>query len=810
MTQNTSSNVQHDKQGRIRHIDHSIEPVTVSDNPASSTPESLAARYVRKFFKLKGVESKRITEATRTKLKAAGAGEDSLSLKDVKSIRGLSVVEFAQYRDGIKVWNSGVTVLLRDTTGEVIEATSTFDHDLPNIKFKVEDFDRHTESLEEEKLPGMLAFTRNKRRLETVRKDIEKRKLPIRANVLKGTPEFHITNRDQVIYQYDPAQRKHRSTKDKQADRNLAERALDITLPAVDKSIKPGQHRLATEVFFKSTIGGMKLNWHVVIDYRTDSVLYIRPLVDMMATGYVYDRDPHTTTGDASIVPSSATAVLNGPRTPRPLATAVPPNLSGQYVELQEICPIVAPPPTNAAGKYDYDADTDDFSAVNAYHHCDGVFRMIEEMGFDMSSYFDGTTFPVPVDHRGSSACVNAAAWGNGGNNGLESFTYGLVEAGQPVGIATDVRVVLHEFGHAILWDNVHSPNFGFAHSCGDSLAALLCDPGSLAPDRFLTFPWVAAIPRRHDRALASGWAWGGVNDNGGYDSEQILSTSHFRAYRALGGDHPDSCEQEWAARYVAFLIVHAVGTLTPASNPNNPESWSERLQLCDKVTEVFEGHAGGAVHKVIRWAFEQQGAYQPAGAPTPVVTPGDPPALDVYINDGRNGEYGFTRDWCHTKDIWNRVCPDGYPAHQPPLPGVKNYAYGIVRNGGTETISGGVVKAYHKRDNACCDCCDDCNDLTWPDDFIPMIVEEIKFTPIAPGDYAIVGPFVWKPKPGDCILMAAEAKGDSSNISVIAKGQTLLTKRLVPFDNNIALRCICKQCNPDYPERKDGREDFG
>lgn len=797
----SNARVTQDAQGKLRSIDHSAEPVTLSDNPTSGTPGSLAANYVRKFFKIKNVRSTPIAEETRTKLKTASAGEDSLWYKDVKHIRNLSVVQFEQYRDGIKVWKNGLTVLFSTATGKVIEATSTCNHDLPKVRFNTKDLDRHTKTLDEKKLPGLLALARNRKRLEAIRRDFQKRELPIPANLFKEQPEFHITKRDQVIYQYDPGQRKQQVPKDKQADRNLAERAMDIVLPPVDKSIKPGQYRVATEVFFTSAVGDLKLNWHALIDYRTDSILYIRPLIEMMATGYVYDRDPLTTTGDVSIVPSASTAVLNGPRTPRSLATAVPPDLSGQYVELQEICPIVAPPPTSGTDKFDYDADTDDFSAVNAYYHCDGVFRMVEEMGFDMSSYFDGTQFPVAVDHRGSFACVNAAAWSNG--VGLDQFTYGLVEAGSPVGIATDVRVVLHEFGHAILFDNVHSGNLGFAHSCGDSLAAVLCDPGSMAPDRFLTFPWITAIPRRHDRDLASGWAWGGVNDIGGYESEQILSTSHFRAYRVLGGDHPDSCEQEWAARYLAFLMIHAVGTFTPASNPNNPESWSERLQICDRVTEVFEGHPGGAVHKVVRWAFEKQGAYQPVGAPTPVVTPGDPPRFDVYINDGRDGEYDFTLDWCHTKDIWNRICPDEYPAHQLPIPGVKNYAYVIVRNRGTEVISGGAVSAYHKRDDACCDCCDDCADLTWPDDFLPMITEVISYPSIPPGDYAMVGPFVWKPKPGDCMLMAAEAKGDPSNISLIDKGQTLLTKRLVPFDNNIALRCICKQCNPDYSQLK-------
>ena len=798
-SQNPNIRISRDEKNRIRRIDHTLQPFAVKSS-TGSTPEGIAARYVKEAFAIKKARSKVITEATRSKRKRTSKNEDELWLSGVKTIRNLAVVEFGQYQNGIKVWKSGVTVLVDAVSGKVLEASSTFDHDLPAVGFNAKKLDKHTATLSDDDVPGLLALDRNKRRLKTIQKDFVRRGLEVREEVLGGKPQFRVTRRDQVIYRYDPDHRKHRPSEAEQTDRNLAERALDLSLPRVHASIKPGSYRVATEVFFTTAIEGLELNWHAVVDYRTGSVLYIRPLIDMLGpTGYVYDRDPLTTTGDTSIVPAAPTEILNGPRNPRPLPTAVLTELSGQYVRLQEICPIISPPPTSASGKFDYDADTDDFAAVNAYYQSDLVFRMVEEMGFDMSSYFDGTSFPVPVDHRGSSACVNAAAWGNPDNDGLGSFTFGLVEAGQPVGIAADLRVVLHEFGHAILWDHVNDPNFGFAHSCGDSLAAVLCDPGSKAPDRFLTFPWVAAIPRRHDRDVAAGWAWGGVNDTGSYDSEQILSTSHFRAYRSMGGDHPDICEQQWAARYLAYLMIHAVGTLTPVTNPDNPEDWSDRLQLCDLVTSVLEGHPGGAVHKVIRWAFEKQGAYQAAGAPTPVTTAGSPPAVDVYINDGRNGEYDFTRDWCRTGDIWNRICADGYPAHQAPISGVENHAYVIVRNRGTQTAPGGLVRAFHRRDDACCDCCDDCSELTWPDDFMPMITAELSHDAIPAGDYQIVGPFVWKPKRGDCILMIAEAEGDASNVSLITPGQSLLTRRLVPLDNNIALRCTCKQCNPDY-----------
>ena len=70
------------------------------------------------------------------------------------------------------------------------------------------------------------------------------------------------------------------------------------------------------------------------------------------------------------------------------------------------------------------------------------------------------------------------------------------VTSANPMGIACDYRVVLHELGgHGVLYNHVNSANFGFAHSAGDSIAAVLNDAGSQAPDRFVTFPWVNIRP---------------------------------------------------------------------------------------------------------------------------------------------------------------------------------------------------------------------------------------------------------------------------------------------------------------------------
>jgi hypothetical protein len=46
----------------------------------------------------------------------------------------------------------------------------------------------------------------------------------------------------------------------------------------------------------------------------------------------------------------------------------------------------------------------------------------------------------------------------------------------------------------------------------------------------------------------------------------------------------------------------------------------------------------------MIRWAFEKQGLYQPAGTVMPNSNEDAPPPVDVYIEDGRSGEYRSSR----------------------------------------------------------------------------------------------------------------------------------------------------------------------
>ena len=215
------------------------------------------------------------------------------------------------------------------------------------------------------------------------------------------------------------------------------------------------------------------------------------------------------------------------------------------------------------------------------------------------------------------------------------------------MGLACDWRVVLHELGgHGILYQSVNSPNFGFAHSAGDSFAAILNDPETRAADRFQTFPWVfGVIDRRHDRSVTAGWAWGGVNDVGGYSSEQILCTTHFRLYLSIGGDSSEVAMRTYASRYVAYLMLRTIGSLTQPTNPGNPTSYASALMTAELGNWTSADQVGGVYWKVIRWAFEKQGLFQPPGAPVPVVSEGAPPPVDLYIEDGRHGEYPYLQN---------------------------------------------------------------------------------------------------------------------------------------------------------------------
>jgi len=404
------------------------------------------------------------------------------------------------------------------------------------------------------------------------------------------------------------------------------------------------------------------------------------------------------------------------------------------------------------------------------------------------------------------------------------------LQPGQQIGNANDLRIVLHEFCHVLLFGSVHSPNFGFAHSAGDSLAAILCDPGTHAhvADQFKTFPWISAAntgdPNVRDRYHGGNvdnrgdmtiWGWGGTQDlidvpggpeYPGYLREQILSMTLFRVYKALGGGSTDLAVQRFAARYMAYLIIQGI-FLTPFNEytPTDlPDEFAGYLMTADSnavlFNDDFEGAIpGGSISKVIRWGFEKQGCYKLAGVVPANPGEGVAPAIDVYIEDGRHGEYGFTANWQST-EIWNRTSPGdgGGPllGHQTPDRTKNNDIYVIVRNRGSRPTPPATinvtVQGYYRAALSP-------DDLVWDDGKWETMTPPAAATQnVTAGGSRTFGPFRWTPLPdlpaGGAIsfLMSASVTGDLSNIDPTPSGSfpyrthTIPLWWLVPFDNNL------------------------
>jgi len=783
-----------DSEGNILGINHFKAPFFPSGK--ADTPRKLADQYISEVAKSYNFETDETKDKGSDKESKPAKRKRELKFVSEKSIKELIVIEYGQFYNDLPVFRSGISVLIHKSPLRVIGSANTT---LGNITVGNEggkdNRDNRTRTAQQmvEEILNANHFVDHT--------------LNIIFNQEVKKTKFTINSNDLIVYLY-----RAKDRVEQQESGLLPPDADWPELNPVDKSIKEANYYYANEILFTSSFDGGEIHWRVIIEPSSRTVLYVRPFISGVE-GYVYLKDPITATGNGSITPSSSTALLNSVRsqvTLRGLTPSTPQELSGNYVFLQDFfLPSIAPP--TSMGDFFYNADTDDFTAVNAYHHNDFAFRMVEEMGFNISTYFDGTTFPVRVDHRGVFGGVNAYSMGNATGDGSGGLRYGVVESGQPLGIADMVRIVLHEFGHAILWDNVHSPNFGFAHSAGDSMACIYADPGSLSPDRFETFPFLTAanpgIDRRHDRAVATGWAWDGTFDVGGYYSEQILSTTLFRAYRSLGGDSSELQDQEWASRYMLYLIIGATGLLTPATNPTISTGFASTMMTFDLGSTNFEGHPGGLTHKVIRWAFEKQGAYQPPGAPTPVVTEGTPPEVDVYINDGRNGEYQYIADFSNTMGIINRNGADGGLTHQTPVIDQSNYIYVTIHNRGTQIANDIIVKGFKKKQSGA---------MMFPADYKPLTTPELPGGSLLSGESKVVGPFEWVPEGEDeYILMSVQATGDDSNINNLPPGANVLPQRLVPFDNNIALRhisakeennecCGCRKTSLKFPKRPD------
>ena len=795
-----------DEDGIARHVLHTEEPWR-PPTEAPLDPLHAAIEYVRAQSGLLGMQDAALESADeRVSYAEPRPEQDSLRLVDEKQQFDSATFAFAQTYLNVPVWRRGISVTVKRDSSGVVESTNTT---LPGVQVGMPSgaaIDRWRDvaggqageaGAEAAGAPGdqLVADALGLGEEEGAEAEAD--------TGLPDAAQLHVNQGRLFVYRYDPDERQPRPAEagdDKLLDSEHKDVELTFPLPPVPASIQPGRDYLVSEVVFAMPFAGFeKLNWRALIEVETSAVLWLRALIAGVR-GLVFKYDPITATGVLTNTADRPNGTLNPLRVDVELERLNGPaagvqSLAGSHVVLSDDdAPTIAPPTQPTGTDFDYAARTNDFAAVSAYYHADNFFAVVEDLGFDRDTYFDGTSFPVHVDHRASFGDaggieINAFCGGDAQGDGIGLVGYCLAhldDTANPLGRAVDKYVHWHEIGgHGILWDHVDSPNFGFCHSAGDGLAALQSDPESDLRENGMVerFRYTPFRPIRWlNRDVATGWGWGGAQDVGGYPSEEILATTHFRIYRSIGGDSAELARRRLASRVVSYLILRAVGDLTPLTNPNSPDAWCTRLIATDAFDWPSEGLTGGAYHKVIRWAFEVQGLFRPAGAAN--TDPGAPPQVDVYIDDGRTGIYEpYLADFAGTTEIWNRRFPDGGTTHEQPLSGFPGNVYVRVRNRGTGSATNPSVKLFQA---------DPASGLEWPAAWTAAATAQLAAGgPIPSGGQRVVGPFSWTAAAAGpvSLLASASATGDASNADTVS-GPTEHW-RLIPNDNNLAQRDV-------------------
>lgn len=822
---------------------------------------------------------------------------------DIKSLHEFTVLTLAQTHFGIEVWQSGFSIVMRDYAPlgpqQITSSQCTF--------YLHESLRKKPRFSLDSNLKVYSTFAYMPERLD-------KTKLAEVLGLPDTKPIVSIEDKQLVIYLFDRSRRLEGDDPEGATGDYSLEGTVPTltTLPKIDPrhEVEDGEHYVVTEVLFttQGIAGRERLSWRAFVEVQHGGVLYLRPLVSSCfdtvfppptqlntgandTLGSVFKVDPVTQLGGAALTiptpPSSPTSQLDGMRAKlNLLGLPLPVNgskqrLEGEYVAISnEVeAPKTLPPQQNWQPELTRDGtnapdftfsvadgqiEQNSFTNVSAYFHCDTMFRMVEQFGFTkdeiMNQFLPSVTFPIIVDPQGTDQRLKAEVYMEG--DAVSRAVFGTVQTSDisdnierlPIGNAADVRIVLHEFCHILLGGSTGDLNFEFAHSAGDSLAAILCDPGSQAPDPAVTFPWTMALNpgtgpdkvRFHEGTAANGrapggqldlnaWGWYGDiydmdappstnNEYVGYLREQILSMTLFRVYKALGGAKTGDLErQRFAARYVAYLIIQAIYLCSPDRNvpADKPEVFDTRLREADAETGLFPNDKRpdhkwpvpkGLTRKVMRWGFEKQGLYK--SNPPSADGMGAPPPVDIYIDDGRNGEYEFTEDFS-TTEIWNRRSKyagnetlenfDPIAQDEDAILDQPNFIYVRVRNRGARQATSVTLRAFSHPGS-------DLNSLSWDNSWTEMSSDPqmtASFS-VNAGGFTVKGPFEWTPTgtPGDasrdmCVLVSAsasaakedlrasEAKEDLSNIDKIQANDSVPLWWLVPADNNIGARIV-------------------
>jgi len=167
-------------------------------------------------------------------------------------------------------------------------------------------------------------------------------------------------------------------------------------------------------------------------------------------TGWVFEPSPVASTGDFTLSDqaNADSAALTAARTQVTLlGLDGSGKLSGPYVNAYNSLTSRAVVPSLA---FDYTRSNDFFEEVMAYHHIDRAARRLHSLGFTQVM-----NWPISVQVNGKQ---QDNSWYDTKKNMIMFGTGGVDDA-------EDADVILHEYGHVILWDQV--PGFGAGYQAG-------------------------------------------------------------------------------------------------------------------------------------------------------------------------------------------------------------------------------------------------------------------------------------------------------------------------------------------------------
>jgi len=578
-----------------------------------------------------------------------------------------------------------------------------------------------------------------------------------------------------------------------------------------DNQPREGQYYLAWDMTV--TTENPTHLWRVLVDAMTGQLINVIDLLQY-ATGnaQVFDPNPIVTSGNTSLRHNSAAATLNGERVSMTVdrlnAADASGNLhlDGSYIHMQEAESPTIAEPTSSTGNFAFSFDDNHFLDAMTYFHIDRFQDYVQSiLGLTNSA-----NYSIPADPEGLSGVDNSHYVPGGSGTGRIAFGGGIVPvpSTNPVPDAADAMVILHEYGHAIQ-DNVNpgfnNPVSGVGEGFGDFLAAVYYDNhANPSATRGRMMSWDSEMGtgswpgRRYDRTFNfDDPQYTTQGDN--HLTGELWCTTMFELYRKLGGDSVYPGVKAGARDLAIRLHLMA--------NPNVPASGATAQQMGQQI-EAADGVLGGTP-AVVRWRYAN-GLHKKVIYDTfrrRHLSGYSDKAVDVYINDGREGGYGsasgndlfaenlWDENYWDTQDIWVKTSPyanaaaqaAGGPAdHVEPPVNSTAYLYVRVKNIGTNAGGSGpiTVKAFH---------CLPGMGLVWPTGWTATDTPSLNVTNISPGlsNGVVVGPFPWTPTEvgHECMLVIVECANDKAVTQDLLATDVVPHSDLVPFDNNIAQR---------------------